>query len=81
MPFALIRQALAAIFFIAFAVPVAYADADLLPVPELTGAVIDQTGTLTASDQAALESQLHTLERTHGAQVVVLPDNSGTRLD
>ena len=72
MPFALIQKALAAIFFIAFGLPWAHANTGLLPVPALTGAVIDQTGTLTASGQAALESQLHTLERTHGAQVVVL---------
>src|SRR5688572_9930380 len=72
MPLALIRQALIAILFIACALPWAHADGGALPVPKLTGAVIDQTGTLTASDTAALEAQLQSLERTRGTQVVVL---------
>ena len=41
-------------------------------MPALTGPVIDQTGTLSASDKAGLETQLQTLEQTRGAQVVVL---------
>ena len=72
MPLALIYKALLAILLIAFAVPWAHADGGLLPVPALTGPVIDQTGTLSASDKAALETQLQTLEQTRGAQVVVL---------
>ncbi|QLA82475.1 YgcG family protein [Acidovorax sp. JMULE5] len=72
MPLALIYKALIAILLIAFAVPWAHADGGLLPVPALTGPVIDQTGTLSASDKAALETQLQTLEQTRGAQVVVL---------
>ncbi len=74
MPLALIYKALIAILLIAFAVPWAHADSGLLPVPvpALTGPVIDQTGTLSASDKAALETQLQTLEQTRGAQVVVL---------
>ncbi|ODS60165.1 MAG: hypothetical protein ABS37_18620 [Acidovorax sp. SCN 65-108] len=72
MPLALIYKALIAILLVAFAVPWAHADSGLLPVPALTGPVIDQTGTLSASDKAALETQLQTLEQTRGAQVVVL---------
>ena len=72
MPLALIYKALIAILLIASAVPWAHADGGLLPVPALTGPVIDQTGTLSASDKAALETQLQTLEQTRGAQVVVL---------
>lgn len=72
MPLALIHQALAAILLIGFALPWARADGGVLPVPALTGHVIDQTGTLSGADQAALEAQLMTLERTRGAQVVVL---------
>lgn len=72
MPLALIHQALAAILLIAFALPWARADGGVLPIPPLTSPVIDQTGTLSAPDKAALEAQLQSLERTRGAQVVVL---------
>ena len=72
MPLALIHQALAAILLIAFTLPWARADGGVLPIPPLTGPVIDQTGTLSAPDKAALEAQLQSLERTRGAQVVVL---------
>lgn len=72
MPLALIHKALTAILFIAIALPWAHADGSLQPVPALTSPVIDQTGTLSAADKATLETQLHTLEQTRGAQVVVL---------
>lgn len=72
MPLALIYKALAAIFFIAFCVPPAQAQAGLRPVPPLVRAVIDETGTLSPADQSALEAQLHALEQSRGAQVVVL---------
>lgn len=72
MPLALIYKALIAILLIASALPWAHADGGLLPVPALTGPVIDQTGTLSASDKAALETQVQTLEQTQGVQVVVL---------
>jgi len=45
---------------------------DVLPVPPLSARVIDQTGTLTTQQAAALESKLATLEEQRGAQVVVL---------
>jgi uncharacterized protein len=45
---------------------------DVLPVPPLAARVVDQTGTLTAQQVAALESKLASLEQQRGAQVVVL---------
>jgi len=50
----------------------AQAQPGLQPVPPLTGRVIDETGTLSAQDQAALDGKLAALERDKGAQVVVL---------
>ena len=72
MPPALIRKALAAILFIAATSLYAYADGVLQPIPALTRAVIDQTGTLSPADTSALETQLRALEQTQGTQVVVL---------
>ena len=46
--------------------------ASVAPVPELTGRVIDQSGTLSSSDVQALTAQLKKLEDETGAQVVVL---------
>jgi uncharacterized protein len=43
-----------------------------VPVPPLTGRVIDRTGTLTASQKAALEQTLQTFEARKGSQVAVL---------
>ena len=43
----------------------------VLPVPELRSRVIDQTGTLDAAQQAALESRLATFEARRGTQIVV----------
>ena len=44
----------------------------LLPVPPLTAHVIDQTGTLGASDKQALEARLTAFEQQKGSQVVML---------
>lgn len=44
----------------------------LQPVPALSAHVIDQTATLTQAQRQALETQLATLEREHGSQLVVL---------
>ena len=44
----------------------------LLPVPALSAHVIDQTGTLGASDQQALEARLAAFEQQKGSQVVML---------
>jgi uncharacterized protein len=41
-------------------------------VPQLTGRVVDQTGTLSASDASALTQQLKDLETRKGSQVAVL---------
>lgn len=72
MPLARIGRALIAILFIAITPFCAWAQGGLQPIPPLTGHVIDQTGTLSAADTLALESQLAALEQTRGAQVVVL---------
>ena len=44
----------------------------VLPVPALSGHVIDSTGTLSAAQQQALESKLSAFEARSGSQVVVL---------
>jgi uncharacterized protein len=44
----------------------------VLPVPELTGRVIDQTGTLDAIQKKALEDKLAALEQSKGTQLVIL---------
>jgi uncharacterized protein len=44
----------------------------VLPVPALSGRVIDQTGTLDASQMAAMNAKLAALESSKGSQVVVL---------
>jgi uncharacterized protein len=43
-----------------------------IPVPALTGRVVDQTGTLSPAQQAALEQTLATFEARKGTQVSVL---------
>ncbi len=50
----------------------AQAQEHLLAVPALQAHVQDQTGTLSATDTAALERQLADFERQHGTQVAVL---------
>ena len=50
----------------------AMAQAPVAPVPELTGRVIDQSGTLSSGDVQSLTAQLKKLEDETGAQVVVL---------
>jgi uncharacterized protein len=42
------------------------------PVPKLTSHVVDTTGLLDSSQQAALEAKLDALEKSKGSQVVVL---------
>ena len=55
-----------------FGILSAQAQQDVLPVPALTGHVMDSTGTLTAAQQSALEDKLTTFEQSRGAQVVIL---------
>jgi uncharacterized protein len=45
---------------------------DVVPVPVLTGRVIDQTSTLTAAQAQALGAKLEAIEKERGAQIVVL---------
>ena len=45
---------------------------DVQKIPALTGHVVDTTGLLDASQQAALEAKLDALEKAKGSQVVVL---------
>jgi uncharacterized protein len=52
-------------------VAVAWAQA-VLPLPELRSRVIDQTGTLVPTQQAALESRLAAFEAQRGTQIVVV---------
>lgn len=52
-------------------VPLAWAQ-DLLPVPALTSHVIDTSGTLSQSQQQALDSKLTAFEAASGSQLVVL---------
>ncbi len=61
----------AAAIFAALVLSVAHAE-DLVPVPVLTGRVIDQTSTLTAAQAQALSDKLAAIERERGTQIVVL---------
>ena len=45
---------------------------DVLPVPALSGRIIDQTSTLSPAQLSALDGQLAALQSKRGAQVVVL---------
>ena len=65
------RKALTAIFLMVGLLCGSWAQG-LLPVPLLTGHVMDQTGTLSAPQREALEHKLAVLESDKGAQVVVL---------
>lgn len=61
-------RALLAVAFLAFAFPTR---ADVA-VPELTGRVVDQTGTLASSDVTALSQKLQDFESRKGSQIAVL---------
>ena len=45
---------------------------DVVPVPVLTGRVIDQTATLTSEQAKALSDKLAAIERDRGTQIVIL---------
>lgn len=45
---------------------------DTVPVPKLTGRVVDLTGTLSANERAALEEKLRAFEQAKGSQIAVL---------
>jgi len=44
----------------------------VLPVPPLTGRVVDQTGTLTPAQAEALSNKLAAIETAHGSQLAIL---------
>ena len=46
--------------------------ADPIPVPKLTGHVVDLTGTLTAPERERIDAKLRDFEQSRGSQVVVL---------
>lgn len=71
MAAARIRRALTAVFLMAVALFGAQAQG-LLPVPALSARVIDQTGTLDASQRQALEAKLQAFEQQKGSQIVML---------
>ena len=66
----------ALLLVVAFAVAVAFAGSFIaaaqVPVPPLTGHVIDQTGTLTTEQKASLEQTLAAFEARKGSQLAVL---------
>ncbi len=83
MPLALFIKAQSALLFIVFLAGFALSTAGnvwaaaaptggVQPVPPLSARVIDQTGTLTAAASQSLETQLARVEKTTGAQIVVL---------
>ena len=58
--------------FVAFLLQTAVFAQDVQKIPALTGHIVDTTGLLDASQQAALEAKLDALEKAKGSQVVVL---------
>jgi len=71
-----LRVSLLALFALLIALlglgaPTAFAQ-DVLPVPALSGRVIDQTATLSEPQRAALTAKLEALEQGTGSQLVVL---------
>lgn len=80
MPHALLRRLLATLAGLALwlglllgaLIPGLSLAQNVLPVPALTARVIDQTGTLSEADKAALEDKLAAYERDKGSQIVVL---------
>lgn len=64
-------RAIAAVLLGAWLAGLALAQ-DVLPVPELTARVIDQTATLSAAQVEAMGDKLASIEQRRGAQIVVL---------
>ena len=62
------RALVAVALLLAFTFP-AHAD---VAVPELTGRIVDQTGTLSSSDIATLTQKLRDFENRKGSQIAVL---------
>lgn len=68
MTASLLRAIAVIALFLALAFP-AFAD---VPVPQLTGRVVDQTGTLSSADIATLSQKLRDFENRKGSQIAVL---------
>jgi uncharacterized protein len=66
-----LRPALAHLLLLLCLVPRAFA-ADLVPVPPLTGHVVDLTGTLSPGDLGGLDARLTAFEAEKGSQIAVL---------
>ncbi len=66
------RAVLAAVAFLAALVLGSARAEDVVPVPVLTGRVIDQTATLTSEQAKALSDKLAAIERDRGTQIVIL---------
>jgi len=66
------RAVLAAVALLAAFVCAPAQAQDLVPVPVLTGRVIDQTATLTPAQVDALSAKLAAIEKERGAQIVIL---------
>jgi len=66
------RAVLAAVAVLAALVFAPARAQDLVPVPVLTGRVIDQTSTLTPAQSEALSAKLAAIEKARGAQIVIL---------
>jgi uncharacterized protein len=58
--------------FLAFLLCWSFTAAAQLPVPPLTGRVVDRTGTLSASDIVSLDQKLKAFEDRKGSQIAVL---------
>ena len=69
---ALVRGFLVGWFLVSCALLASTPAAAQIPVPPLAGRVTDQTGTLTAEQQAALEQTLTAFEARKGSQLAVL---------
>jgi uncharacterized protein len=67
-----VRSGAACVLALGLASAFAQADGGVLPVPALSARVIDQTATLSAAEQQALEAKLTRVERERGSQIVVL---------
>lgn len=66
-----------AFLFVVFLTMTGWARAqELQPIPPLSALVIDQTGTLSSTDVAALDAKLKTFEKTKGSQIGVLIVNT-----
>ena len=60
------------IYIIIFLFPLYLLSQEFVPIPKLTGRVVDLTNTLTSSEIQALSTKLENLEKEKGSQVVVL---------